>query len=137
MSVISHGAVRTAFNARLQTFTDGGDVNVTGTDYTPQAGRPYITGSLTSYIRTPVGYGLSAPHDVRGTYQVSVNRPAIEGLATADSVAKRVEALFPRGLSLALATGAVLTVMSASERPEMTSGDWLTVPVVIEWYGTE
>lgn len=135
-SKMSLAAVRQAFDAHLLTFTAGGDVNLAGTDYTPQAGKPYLSSRLT-YQRSPVGIGTPVAYEVRGTYQVNVNRPAIEGLPTADSLAARIVELFQRNTTLALATGAVLTVMSASEQAEIPAGDWLTVPVVIEWYGTE
>ena len=76
----TQGAVRRAFDARLATFVAGGAAIITGgVPYQPQAGVPYITGRLAAFSRDPLGVGPGAAQQVRGSYQVNVNRPAIEG----------------------------------------------------------
>jgi hypothetical protein len=138
MTTVTKSAVRHAFEALLNTFSAGGQIVVeTSPVYAPQAGVGYLSGRLSAYDRVPMGIGAPTPQSVTGFYQISVNRPTAEGSDLADAIAARLVNLFDRGTALALETGQVLTVQQASERPAITSGDWLTVPVVIEWFGTE
>lgn len=137
MTKLTKAAVQDAFDTRLRSFAAGGDVTLAGQGYQPRAGRPYLSSRMSAYVHTPLGIGADVAYEASGTYQVNVNRAAIEGLPTADSIAARVAYLFRRGTALELATGAVLTVISASEAPEIPSGDWLTVPVSITWYASE
>jgi hypothetical protein len=134
---ITQIAVQVAFDALLTTFTDGGDVNLAGTPYIPQAGVPYLASQIAAFQRMPEGVGPNAPNSVAGSYAIRVNRPAIEGLAMAGSLAGRLVALFHRGLPVVLATGPILTIEAATEQPAIMAGDWLTVPVNVSWYGSE
>jgi Bacteriophage related domain of unknown function len=138
MTTVTKSGVRHAFEALLNTFTAGGYV-VTETQpfYAPQAGVGYLSGRLSAYQRTPMGIGAPTPEQVTGFYQINVNRPTAEGSDPADAIAARLVNLFDRGTALATETGQVLTVQQASERPAITAGDWLTVPVVVEYFGTE
>lgn len=137
MTQITLAAVSAAFDAQLQGFTAGGDVNLEGTRYQPQAGRPYLSSRLAAYQRTPAGIGPVTGYQVAGSYQVNVNRPATEGAAAARAVAAQLTVLFARGTAIALATGHALTIENASEQPLIEGGDWLTVPVVVSWFCTE
>lgn len=134
----TQGAVRRAFDARLATFSAGGAAIITGgVPYQPQAGVPYITGRVAAFVRAPLGVGASTAHRIDGTYQVNVNRPATEGADMADSIAGRIARHFTRGTAIALETGPVLTLISASEQPEIRAGDWITVPILVVFYGTD
>ena len=138
MTQITKAAVQLAFEAQLGTFTAGGAVITEAAPiYNPQAGVGYLSGRLSAYARTPVGIGPDVPSSVTGSYQVNVQRPAVEGSGMANAIAGMLVHLFVRGAALALATGQVLIVEQASEQPAIPSGDWITVPVVIEYFGTE
>lgn len=133
---MSYAAVQAALDGIVTAFVAGGDVNTEGTQYQPTAGSPYLSARITAYQRTPLGLGTSTPFEERGFYQVSVNRPATEGIGQAAAVADVVVGLFPRGSSIALPTGNVLTIEYASARQAIPAGDWLTVPVVVSWFCT-
>lgn len=138
MSQITLSAVQVAFEARLSTFSAGGTVVVESAPvYLPQAGAGYLSGRLSGYARTPLGVGPDAPAEVNGTYTVSVQRSATEGVGMAALIASRIVHLFNRGTALALATGQVLSIDQASEQPAIFAGDWITVPVVVKYFGTE
>ena len=133
----NYAATQAAFDAVLAAVTAGGDIVVEGQTYQPVAGRPYLSCRLSAYTRTPMAIDPNTPFDVRGSYQVNIQRPANEGKAIAAQIADLIVALFPRGMALALGTGASLTVLSAGAQPAITEGDWLTVPVVVSWFGTD
>ncbi len=133
----SYGPTQSAFDAVLSSFAQGGDIVVEGQTYQPVAGRPYLSARLASYARSPLAMDAGTPFQVNGTYQVNINRPAGEGKATAAALADLIVALFPRGMALAAGTGAPLTVTGAGAMPAITEGDWLTVPVVVSWFGTD
>ena len=135
--MITEAATQAAFDARLKTFTVGGDINLWGSPYQPQAGRGYLSSQLSSYTRTPLGIGADSAGQAVGTYLIRVNRPAIEGARIAQETAARLCVLFRRGTALALATGGVITVQQASEQAGISAGDWLTVPVVVQFFGTD
>jgi hypothetical protein len=138
MTTVTQVAVRTAFEALLATFPAGGDVVTEASpQYAPKAGKPYLSGRLAAYARTPIGIGTPTPEMVAGSYQINVQRPATEGVGPGSAIAARLVHLFDRGTALALATGQVLTVEQASEQPAIFAGDWITIPVVIQYYGTE
>ena len=103
MTTVTKSAVRHAFEARLATFTAGGDIIVeTSPPYNPQAGIGYLSGRLAAYARTPMGIGAPTPESVAGSYQINVQRPVIEGADMADAIAARLVHLFDRGTGLAL-----------------------------------
>ena len=137
MTASSYAATQAAFDALLSSFTLGGPLVVEGQAYEPIAGTPYLSARLSAYARAPVALDANSPFQVTGAYQINVNRPANEGKATAAAIADLLVALFPRGTALALATGTVLSITSVGAAPAITSGDWLTVPVVVSWFGTD
>jgi len=137
MTLLSQGAVKAVLDTRLLTFTAGGAVHVQGGTFMPAAGVPYIRGDLPAYQRTPLGIGSDSARQARGTYQIRVVRPSIEGSAQAMSIAARIAYLFARGTSLVMETGALLIIENATEAPEQPSGDWLIVPVIVTWFCTE
>ena len=55
----------------------------------------------------------------------------------ADSIAGRIARHFTRGTAIAAETGPVLTVISSSEQPEIRAGDWITVPILVAFHGTD
>jgi hypothetical protein len=136
MLQLSQAAVADALDQQLLPFTAGGDINLEGTPYIPQAGQPYIASRLSSYNRSPLGVGPDTAFAALGTYQLSVNRPAIGGLALGRAIAARLVLLFARGTALTLVSGQVLTIENATEQPIIAAGDWITIPVTVNWYVT-
>lgn len=101
--------------------------------FTPQTGTPYLEPTLSAYSRMPAGPGPNTTFLERGTYTVAVVWPAGSGKGAALAEADKVKTWFPRGLSLTLANQAPLIVQYATLGPSVDSGDWIKVPVTVNW----
>ena len=134
---MSQGAVRAGLDAYTSAFTGAGDVATEGVVYLPKPGVGYLACRLSGYTRTPIALGANAAFQESGLYQVSVNRPTVEGMKSAGRFADLIVALFPRATVIALATGQVLTIESASAQPAVPSGDWISIPVVVRWFAID
>ena len=123
--------IQTALDDRLNTLP--GDKAWEGVIYYPTIGKPYVSTKIAARQRQVMGIGPNVPQIWYGTYQLVVCHPAMEGVAAAYATADSLLALFPRGLSLTAGASAVI-VESASVGPTYTMGDWINVPVTVQWF---
>ena len=130
---MSQTLIRDALDAKLLTYTRGGDIVVEGQVYQPLQTTPYIFSRLSAYTRSGLGVGPSAPKGENGIYQITVARPTREGTRPASRTADELVKLFDRGTQLVLANGQVLTIENASAQPAQEAANWLTLPVLISW----
>jgi len=103
---------------------------------------PYSRATMPALSRTPLGFGADAVIQFSGTYQVLVSCPQGSGRNVCMRMGDVVSAAFPRGRAItftALDTGTnhTVSVMISHAQPPMTNGDWISVPVLIEWMGTD
>jgi hypothetical protein len=135
---MTRGQIQAAFDALLATVTNGGDIRIQdGTVYTPQQGRPFLAGKLSAYARTPLGIGPNTPNRYDGSYTVTIFRPSSEGTGNCDIMGGIIANLFARGTELATGTNTSIQILSSSEQQLETDADWVSLPVVVSWLGTD
>jgi hypothetical protein len=136
--MITQEMVNAAFDALLQAVAGFGDIHVDdGSFYEPNQTTPYVVGKLSAYQRVTAGFGRDAVVKISGSYTVTVMRPTIEGRQTAGQMAGQMLAIFGRGTTLALGTNLNVTIINSSEKPPMVDTDWITVPVVADFFGSD
>lgn len=105
--------------------------------YVPTKGVPYLKPELAARARTPVGFGADSVQQWTGAYQVGVFVPRDTGTRLQNELASQVLAAFPRGLTMQTPQGIWMTVTRGTVPVSVPFGDWLNVPVTIEWFATE
>ena len=135
---MSRQAIIDALAVRLQAMPQLPDIAWEGgAPYLPEIGRLYLSGRLSGYTRTPAGAGADTPMLESAMLTVNVVAPADAGGAAAGRMADGVAAYFRRGTVLVLSTGQALTIENASAQPAQSSGDWLTIPVLVQAGATD
>jgi hypothetical protein len=136
--MITQEMVNAAFDTLLQTVTGFGDIHVDdGSFYEPNQTTPYVVGKLSAYQRVAAGFGRDAVVKISGSYTVTIMRPTIEGRQTAGQMAGQMLTILGRGTTVALGTNLNVTISNSSEKPPMVDTDWITVPVVAEFFGSD
>ncbi len=103
-----------------------------GVPFSPTVGVPYAAASVAARAAEHVGIGPGQPRFWRGAYQIMVAHPTGEGLKPAHETVESVLALFQRGLNLTSNNANVIVERSWAAQP-YPSGDWINIPVTIEW----
>ena len=101
--------------------------------YRPSTQQPYLDVTLSGYAEAPAGAGPTGTIIGNGTYTIAVVWPSGAGRSLPAQLAAQIQALYPRGLSFALATGGTLIVIQSSPAPTIDDGGWVRLPVTIGW----
>jgi hypothetical protein len=109
------------------------------TPYTPTKGVMYLSTAISGLNRRKIALGPQAVSvaEYMGYYQVSVNGAIDEGMATLRAAGDTVAAAFPSGLVLIGSDGTRVIIQIASPQSAIENGDWVTVPVAIQWFSTD
>lgn len=105
--------------------------------YVPVKGLPYIKPELAARARRPVGFGADSVQQWDGTYQVGIFVPRDSGTRLQNIVASEILAAFPRGLALQTTEGLWMTVTRGTVPTPVPFGDWVNLPVLIDWFSFE
>jgi hypothetical protein len=130
---MSLAPIQAALDARLQALT-GIDIAWQGTAYQPATGRPFLMVRMSGRNRRPMGAGPIAAHIWEGFYQINVMWPAGEGTQPALVQADALVAHFPRALTLTTTAGSRVVIENTTVQPDYDAGDWVSVPVLINWF---
>jgi hypothetical protein len=126
--------IQKALDGRLALFP--GEKAWEGVPYTPKIGTPYIYSSVSGRVGETIGIGPGVPRFWRGAYQLMVAHPTGEGMVPAYETATSLLDHFPRGLTLV--NGEASVIIERGHIPQSyRAGDWINVPVIIEWYCEE
>ncbi|MEJ0047088.1 MAG: phage tail terminator-like protein [Rhodospirillales bacterium] len=133
--------IQAAFDLAFKAIGGIGDKAVQGEVYTPIQDRPYCKSSFTG-SSSPAGFDAFCPVVWQGTYKINVNMPSRGGIAAARAVAAIVSNAFPRGRSVVFfapgaGTNQGVSVMQTNAPSAETNGDWITIPVLIQWMGSD
>ena len=133
---MSYRAIAEALETLAATFTLAGVVVQQDGVYMPVSGVPYLKCELSGYNDTPAGFGANSMMQQVGTFQLSVMRPSTEGVKRGRDLADRLVALFKRGTNISLPNGQTLIIDYTSPQPAQIHGDWISVPVVVNWFAS-
>jgi hypothetical protein len=136
--MITRENVNAAFDTLLKSINGIGDVHLDdGSIYYPDQSTPYVVGRLSAYQRKALGVGANTLMGITGNYTISVMRPAIEGRAAAGLIAGQLVAIFARGVTLATGTTQTVTILNTSEQPAQNHADWINLPIVVDFIGSD
>ncbi len=126
-----------AFTAVYRTLSGFGALQTDGQLFAPQEEVPYAFGRMSAIVAMPGGYGADSVINWRGTYTILVNSPRSLGKQFAGQMAATVIEAFPRALSVVTTAGPAMQVDLAQAAPADDMGDWITIPVNVNWFGTD
>lgn len=107
-----------------------------GVSYAPVVGEPYLHVTMPARSSQPMAVGPEPPEMWRGTLQLLVCHPALEGEMPAIARARAVRDNFPIGLTL-LKNSARITIERRDIQPSYPMPDWINVPVLVSWFAEE
>ena len=137
MGTLTAQTIDDAFTALFFQLTGFGALQGDGEVFLPCDDVPYAYGRMAAISPNPGGYGADAVINWQGVYTILVNSPRNLGKQAAGQLADTVVAAFPRGLGVVTATGQAMSVSQASAQPSEDSGDWITIPVQVQWFGSD
>jgi hypothetical protein len=105
--------------------------------FVPTKGVPFLKPEVSGRNRRPVGVGATGVQQWDGLYQIGVYVPRDSGTRLQNAIASALLGLFPRGLSMTTPQGIVMWVMASTAPVPVPFGDWVNLPVQIQWFATE
>lgn len=111
-----------------------GEVAWPGQPYIPKADTPYVAVRMAAQTRRAVGVGADVPRGWNGSWQAVVAVPSNVGVQAANDIAWAIARHYRRDTSFSIPS---LHVTNADPRPPYQDGDFIRVPVLIEWFMLE
>lgn len=105
--------------------------------FVPTKGIPYLKPELAARVRRPVGFGADSVKQWDGTWQIGIFVPRDTGTRLMNAVASIVIRTYPRGLRLTTPQGLTMSVTNSTAPVPVSFGDWVNLPVQIEWFAFE
>jgi hypothetical protein len=105
--------------------------------FAPVKGVPWLKPELAARSRRPVGFGADSVQQWDGTFQVGIFVPRDSGTRLQNQIASQILAVFKRGLALQTPDGVWITVTRGTAPVAVPYGDWINLPVQIDWFATE
>jgi hypothetical protein len=105
--------------------------------FVPTKGQPYLRPEMSARVRTPMGVGADSVRQWTGTYQISVMVPRDTGTRLQNELASAVLMAYRRGLSVVTPQGIWLYITESTVPPAVPFGDWINLPVQIQWFAHE
>ena len=103
----------------------------------PTKGRPYLLPRMAARSRRPMGVGADSVQEWTGIYQVGVIVPRDQGTRLENEIASSVLKAYRRGLTVETLQGIFVIVTASSAPPSQPFGDWVQLPVQINWFAHE
>jgi hypothetical protein len=124
-----------AFNAQIQTVWFG-DIAFEGTQYTAEAGKPYLDVTMSAQTQTNDGVGPTTYTRWSGIYTIVIYRPFGEGTQESTQWAEKIRLAFPRGLQLPVSPNGANVLNTVINRAS-NDGLFTITPVSVYWFATE
>lgn len=119
---------------RVQTANFSGSIAWEDVTYQPDLSVSYIRVRNLPVANKAAGIGTSAPNKLTGIWEIIVCTPTGNGTGDANTMADQVEALFPRGFSLAACGGYVRSIDPPSRGRAIVTDAWAYLPISIPYY---
>lgn len=119
---------------RVQTANYGGSIAWEDVTYQPDLSTPYIRVRNLPVANKAAGIGTNAPNKLTGMWEIIVCTPTGSGTGDANAIADQIEALFPRGFSLAAGGGYVRSIDPPSRGRVIITDAWAYLPISIPYY---
>lgn len=135
---MSASTIHVAFDTALETFASANSLKVgwENVAFDPPRGSIFLTVRMSAYTERPIGSGANARAEASGIYQINVHAPPGFGTKPALDMVALIEAAFPRGLNLSTTDSKSVTVRQVTPQPMMVEQQWVTVPVLVDWFST-
>jgi hypothetical protein len=107
------------------------------TAFTPTKGIMFLASVTSGRNRRPLGVGPNAVTEYSGFYQININGPVDEGVQPLVGAGDALATYFGRGTVLVSSDLTRVVIEISSVQSAIINGDWVTVPVTVQWFSTE
>lgn len=132
MSTTSFDNIESALQNHLATMSGIIDIAWPNVPFSPVVGTPYLRFNILFAEPTQSTLGTTGTNEHRGFAQIDCVYPSAEGTASQRAMAGLITERFKRGTDI-IASGQTITVLNVYPSGRTEDGDWLTVPITINF----